>query len=159
MAVLHTANWIRFPYPGDPPVPPQPFLKNPTTLPQLIPAFHTLLRQEKGRKPPVYPAKIHNRGDLHRGLVDRKTCLLSAQLHAGQFGRPTFSAAGVFTMFAGAISAMIESLGDYYAAARISGAPVPPPDVLARGVTWQGISCVLTGDHPLSHGQLTPSAL
>lgn len=40
---------------------------------------------------------------------------------------------------------MVESLGDYYAAARISGAPVPPPDVLARGVTWQGISCVLTG--------------
>ena len=54
-------------------------------------------------------------------------------------------------MFAGAISAMIESLGDYYAAARISGAPVPPPDVLARGVTWQGISCVLTGEHLFLH--------
>lgn len=65
--------------------------------------------------------------------------------YPGQWGAPTFSASGVFTMFAGAISAMVESLGDYYAAARISGAPVPPPDVLARGVTWQGISCVLTG--------------
>ena len=26
-----------------------------------------------------------------------------------------------------------------------SSAPIPPPDVLARGVTWQGISCILTG--------------
>ena len=31
----------------------------------------------------------------------------------------------------------VESLGDYYAAARISGAPVPPPEVLARAVTIQ----------------------
>ena len=53
--------------------------------------------------------------------------------------------ADCFGLFSGAISAMVESLGDYYAAARISGAPVPPADVLARGVTWQGISCVLTG--------------
>ena len=63
---------------------------------------------------------------------------------------PCVAAAGISihiinSALAGAISAMIESLGDYYAAARISGAPVPPPDVLARGVTWQGISCVLTG--------------
>lgn len=32
---------------------------------------------------------------------------------------------------------MVESLGDYYAAARISGAPVPPPDVISRAVTIQ----------------------
>ena len=38
-------------------------------------------------------------------------------------------------MLAGAISACVESLGDYYAAARISGAPVPPPGVLARGLS------------------------
>jgi len=28
-------------------------------------------------------------------------------------------------------------LGDYYAAAKICGAPVPPPDVISRGVTFQ----------------------
>lgn len=36
-------------------------------------------------------------------------------------------------------------LGDYYAAARIAGAPVPPPDVIGRAVAWQGICCMLTG--------------
>lgn len=28
-------------------------------------------------------------------------------------------------------------LGDYYAAARICGAPVPPPQVISRAVTFQ----------------------
>ena len=36
-------------------------------------------------------------------------------------------------------------LGDYYAAARISGAPVPPPAVLSRAVAVQGFSCIMTG--------------
>ena len=45
---------------------------------------------------------------------------------------------------------MIESLGDYYLAAAFSGAPIPPPDVIARGVTWQGVSCILTGQALLS---------
>lgn len=57
--------------------------------------------------------------------------------------RPKFEGHGLICT--GGLSAMVESLGDYYAAAAISGAPVPPPDVLARGVTWQGISCILTG--------------
>ncbi|KAK9829197.1 hypothetical protein WJX72_004442 [[Myrmecia] bisecta] len=65
--------------------------------------------------------------------------------YPGQWGAPTFSWAGVLTMLAGALSAMVESLGDYYAAARISGAPVPPPGVIERAVTLQGFSCVLTG--------------
>ena len=39
----------------------------------------------------------------------------------------------------------VESLGDYYAAAKICGAPVPPPAVLGRAVTWQGICCVIAG--------------
>jgi len=48
-------------------------------------------------------------------------------------------------MLAGALPAMIESLGDYYACSQISGAPIPPPDVLSRAVSWQGLSCVVTG--------------
>ncbi|CAL8465374.1 g4910 [Coccomyxa elongata] len=62
-----------------------------------------------------------------------------------QWGVPTFSWSSTLTMLAGAISAMVESLGDYYAAARICGAPVPPPQVISRAVTFQGFSCVLTG--------------
>jgi hypothetical protein len=41
------------------------------------------------------------------------------------------------TYLAGALPAMVESLGDYYAAASIAGAPVPPPGVISRAITIQ----------------------
>ncbi len=31
------------------------------------------------------------------------------------------------------------------AAAKICGAPVPPPAVLGRAVSWQGLCCVIAG--------------
>jgi hypothetical protein len=45
----------------------------------------------------------------------------------------------------GALPAMVESLGDYFAAADISGAPVPPPSVISRAVALQGATCALAG--------------
>lgn len=39
----------------------------------------------------------------------------------GQWGWPTVSPAGVFGMLAGVIASIIESIGDYYACARLSG--------------------------------------
>eukprot|EP00884_Botryococcus_braunii_P002860 jgi/Botrbrau1/12575/Bobra.0169s0108.1 len=65
--------------------------------------------------------------------------------YPGQFGWPIFNMPNTIVMLAGALSAMVESLGDYYAAARIAGAPVPPPGLISRAVTWQGICCMLTG--------------
>lgn len=50
-----------------------------------------------------------------------------------QWGFPTFSAAGVFGMLSGVIAGMMESLGDYYACARLSGAPPPPIHAINRG--------------------------
>ena len=40
---------------------------------------------------------------------------------------------------------MIESLGDYYACARLSGAPPPPPHAINRGVGMEGLGCILAG--------------
>jgi nucleobase transporter 1/2 len=40
---------------------------------------------------------------------------------------------------------MVESLGDYFAAADISGAPVPPPGVISRAIALQGATCALAG--------------
>lgn len=51
----------------------------------------------------------------------------------GQFGMPTVSAAGVFGMLAAVIASMVESVGDYYACARISGARPPPIHAINRG--------------------------
>ena len=54
--------------------------------------------------------------------------------HTGQWGRPTFSTAGVFGMLSGVIAGMVESIGDYYACARLSGAPPPPAHAINRGI-------------------------
>ena len=40
---------------------------------------------------------------------------------------------------------MIESIGDYYACATISGAPPPPKHAINRGIGMEGIGCLLTG--------------
>ena len=55
-------------------------------------------------------------------------------------------------MQAGARPAMVESLGDYFAAADIAGAPVPPPGVISRAVALQGATCALAGMWGTSSG-------
>eukprot|EP00878_Enallax_costatus_P011584 GHUV01012092.1.p1 GENE.GHUV01012092.1~~GHUV01012092.1.p1 ORF type:complete len:539 (+),score=86.91 GHUV01012092.1:909-2525(+) len=69
-----------------------------------------------------------------------------------QWGPISVSWAGTLTMLAGALPAMVESLGDYFAAADIAGAPVPPPAVISRAVALQGASCVLAGMWGTSSG-------
>ncbi|RMX40945.1 hypothetical protein pdam_00025189, partial [Pocillopora damicornis] len=65
--------------------------------------------------------------------------------YPGQWGTPTVSAAGVFGMLAGVFASIIESVGDYYACARLSGAPPPPKHAINRGIGMEGIGCLLTG--------------
>ena len=54
-------------------------------------------------------------------------------MFSGQWGVPTFSVASVFGMLSGVLAGMIESIGDYYACARLSGAPSPPVHAINRG--------------------------
>ena len=63
----------------------------------------------------------------------------------GQWGTPTVSVAAVFGMLAGVLSSIIESVGDYYACARLSGAPPPPKHAINRGIGIEGIGCLLSG--------------
>ena len=51
----------------------------------------------------------------------------------GQWGLPTVSSAGVFGMLAGVLASMIESVGDYYACARMCQVPPPPTHAVNRG--------------------------
>ncbi|KAL4221299.1 hypothetical protein ACF0H5_019562 [Mactra antiquata] len=62
-----------------------------------------------------------------------------------QWGTPTVSTVGVFGMLSGVITAMIESLGDYYACARLAGAPPPPLHAVNRAIFMEGTACVLAG--------------
>ncbi|XP_078378058.1 solute carrier family 23 member 2-like isoform X1 [Oculina patagonica] len=65
--------------------------------------------------------------------------------YPGQWGMPTVSAAGVFGMLAGVLASIIKSVGDYYACARLSGAPPPPKHAINRGIGMEGIGGVLAG--------------
>ncbi|KAM4676318.1 solute carrier family 23 member 1-like isoform 1-T1 [Discoglossus pictus] len=65
--------------------------------------------------------------------------------YPGQWGLPTISLAGVFGILAGVISSMVESVGDYHACARLSGAPPPPRHAINRGIGIEGIGCLLAG--------------
>ena len=70
---------------------------------------------------------------------------LQYELVTGQFGLPTVTAASVFGMLAGVIASIIESVGDYYACARLSGAPPPPTHAVNRRIGIEGIGCILAG--------------
>lgn len=65
--------------------------------------------------------------------------------YPGQWGLPTVSTASVFGMLAGVLASMVESVGDYYACARLSGAPPPPTHAINRGIGIEGIGCILAG--------------
>jgi len=53
---------------------------------------------------------------------------------AVQWGVPTISTGAVLGMLAGVLSGCIESIGDYYACARLAGAPPPPIHAINRGL-------------------------
>ena len=63
----------------------------------------------------------------------------------GQWGTPTVSAAAVIGMIAGVMAGIIESIGDYYACARLAGAPPVPQHAINRGILVEGLCCVLAG--------------
>ena len=66
-------------------------------------------------------------------------------IFVGQWGTPTINAAAVIGMLAGVIGSMVESIGDYFACARLAGAPPPPHHAINRGLGIEGIGCILTG--------------
>lgn len=62
-----------------------------------------------------------------------------------QWGWPTVTVAGVFGMMAGVLASAIESIGDYYACARLAGAPPPPTHAINRGIGTEGLGCIIAG--------------
>lgn len=62
-----------------------------------------------------------------------------------QWGLPKFAVTAIVGMLAGYIASVIESVGDYYACARLSGAPIPGPKQINRGIAFEGIGCFIAG--------------
>ncbi|XP_070579683.1 solute carrier family 23 member 1-like isoform X2 [Ptychodera flava] len=62
-----------------------------------------------------------------------------------RWGLPTVSVAAVIGLCVGSVASVIESMGDYYACAAISGAPTPPGHAINRGISMEGFACLLAG--------------
>lgn len=62
-----------------------------------------------------------------------------------QWGLPVFGAAATMGMLAGVAASIVESVGDYYACARLSGAPTPTARVVNRGIGMEGVGCLVAG--------------
>ncbi|CAL1261638.1 unnamed protein product [Larinioides sclopetarius] len=65
--------------------------------------------------------------------------------YPGQFGLPTFTIAAVLGAIAGSFASVVESVGDYYACARLSGADSPPKHAINRGIFVEGFCCMIAG--------------
>ncbi|MEE2904433.1 MAG: solute carrier family 23 protein [Myxococcota bacterium] len=65
--------------------------------------------------------------------------------YPGQWGMPQFGAAAFVGMFAGYVASMVESIGDYYACARLAGAPVPDEKTINKGIGMEGVGCLIAG--------------
>ncbi|XP_033639542.1 solute carrier family 23 member 1-like isoform X1 [Asterias rubens] len=83
------------------------------------------------------------RTDLRIGVL-RESAWIRVP-YPGQWGIPTITIAGIFGMLAGVIASIFESVGDYYACARLSGAPPPPVHAINRGIGIEGLGCILAG--------------
>jgi len=62
-----------------------------------------------------------------------------------QWGTPEFTAAFIVGMLAGVIASMVESFGDYYAVARISGEKAPSGQRINHGLGMEGLGNVFAG--------------
>ncbi|MCA9671795.1 MAG: purine/pyrimidine permease [Myxococcales bacterium] len=65
--------------------------------------------------------------------------------YPGQWGMPKFSLPGFVTFLAGYLSSIVESVGDYYACARLAGAGIPTKQMINRGIGMEGVGCLVAG--------------
>ena len=91
----------------------------------------------------VFPVGSHARTDARIGLLYKADWFRVP--YPFQWGTPTVKVAGVFGMFAGVLASAIESVGDFYACARLSGAPPPPTHAVNRGIGTEGLGCIIAG--------------
>uniref|UniRef100_A0A4W6E2U0 Solute carrier family 23 member 1 n=1 Tax=Lates calcarifer TaxID=8187 RepID=A0A4W6E2U0_LATCA len=62
-----------------------------------------------------------------------------------QWGLPVVTVAGVLGMLSATLAGIVESIGDYYACARLSGATPPPVHAINRGIFTEGVCCIIAG--------------
>lgn len=83
------------------------------------------------------------RTDYRHGVVDTAPWFYFP--YPFKFGVPTVSAGGFVGMLAATLSSIIESVGDYFACAKISKGTPPPPHAVNRGIAMEGFSSIISG--------------
>ncbi|KAJ8305015.1 hypothetical protein KUTeg_018598 [Tegillarca granosa] len=63
----------------------------------------------------------------------------------GQFGPPSFNAAVFIAFIIATITSILDSIGDYYACARMCNVPPPPSHAVNRGIATEGLCSLLSG--------------
>jgi uracil-xanthine permease len=115
----------------------------------------SLIGTVSGMIPPDSPAYLKTE------LVGAAPWLSLKPLVPFKWGFPDFGSttlwAGAFGMLAGYLASMIESIGDYYACARISEAPVPTGRMISRGLGAEGLGCLVAGILQTCNGTTTYS--
>ncbi|XP_050698188.1 solute carrier family 23 member 1-like isoform X2 [Eriocheir sinensis] len=91
----------------------------------------------------VLPEGNHARTDLRLNMISEAPWFRLP--YPCQWGLPVVSVAGVMGVLAGVVASVVESIGDYYACARLSGAPPPPKHAINRGIWMEGLGTVLAG--------------
>jgi len=86
---------------------------------------------------------------LKTDLIGSASWFSFAPMMPFKWGFPDFGSAtlwaGAIGMLAGYLASMVESIGDYYACARISEAPVPTEKMISKGLGAEGIGCFIAG--------------
>ncbi len=87
-------------------------------------------------------------GDSHPGYVpleDVTETTLLLPIYPFQWGTPEITAAFVIGMFAGVLASIVESVGDYYAVANITGSAAPSEQRINHGIGMEGLMNVFSG--------------
>ncbi|MED6294663.1 hypothetical protein CHARACLAT_023444, partial [Characodon lateralis] len=86
----------------------------------------------------------------HKGRTDARGDIMASapwfrMPYPCQWGLPVVTVAGVLGMLSATMVGIVESIGDYYACARLSGATPPPIHAINRGIFIEGICCIIAG--------------
>ncbi|XP_017296453.1 solute carrier family 23 member 1 isoform X2 [Kryptolebias marmoratus] len=86
----------------------------------------------------------------HKGRTDARGDIMTSSPwfrvpYPCQWGLPVVTVAGVLGMLSATMAGIVESIGDYYACARLSGATIPPIHAINRGIFIEGVCCIIAG--------------
>uniref|UniRef100_A0A3Q2Q8C5 Solute carrier family 23 member 1 n=1 Tax=Fundulus heteroclitus TaxID=8078 RepID=A0A3Q2Q8C5_FUNHE len=96
----------------------------------------------------LLPNDPHRYG--HKGRTDARGDIMTSapwfrMPYPCQWGLPVVTVAGVLGMLSATMAGIVESIGDYYACARLSGATPPPIHAINRGIFTEGFCCIIAG--------------